>query len=260
MVVLGALQELASGVRQWRTSYKLALQDVELRYKRSFLGPFWISASLVTMVLALSYVFSSVLNHGFSEYVAYLGAGMLTWQLILTMTNEAAGSVIEHGSMMHNVRLPLTVVAGRVVIRCATTFAHNLVAILGLMLMFGATLSPIALLAFPGAILILLLGYFLTLVLGPICARYRDVPLVIQSLMSVIFFLTPILWMEGQSNRPMFTEFNPFYHMIELVRRPLLGEAPAQLNWIVVIWCCVAIAAAAVVTTVATRRRIALWI
>src|SRR5262245_34830885 len=125
---------MAVGVAQWRTSYSLALQDIELRYRRSLLGPFWISAALVATVLALAYVFSAVFQTGFQAYISFIAAGLLTWHLILALVHEGCGSMVEHAGIMRSVPMRLTAIAGRIVVRNAIIFAHNLVAILGLFL------------------------------------------------------------------------------------------------------------------------------
>lgn len=252
---------MAVGVGRWRTSYKLALQDIELRYRRSLLGPFWISAALVATVLALAFVFAEVFRTEFVTYVSFIGAGLLAWQLILALVNEGCSSITEHTGFLQNVNLPTTVIAGRVAIRNAIVFAHNLAAMVGLLLIFGSMFSLTALLVFPGALLILCLGYFLSIALGPISARFRDIPLVVQSGMQVIFFLTPIFWMPSAvSHRPMFMMANPFYHLIELVRAPLLGDAPTDLNWSVALWCCAGAAILAVASVSLTRRKLSLWL
>jgi lipopolysaccharide transport system permease protein len=246
---------------RWQTSYKLGMQDIALRYKRSLLGPFWISASLVATVLALAFVFAEVFRQEFAHYIAFLGAGLLAWQLISGLVSEGCSSVVDHSSLLQNVRLPITVIAGRLAFRNAVIFAHNMIAVVVLLLFFGARFSPVALLALPGALAILIFGYFLMMTMGPLCARFRDIPMVVQSGMQVIFFLTPIFWMPSAvSHRPMFTHANPFYHMIELVRAPLLGEPASQLNWLVAAWCCAAAAMLAVLTTSLTRKRLILWL
>lgn len=259
--MITAIADFGGGLKRWRTSCKLALQDIELRYRRSFLGPFWISAALVATVLALAFVFAEVFRTEFVSYVTFIGAGLLAWQLIVALVNEASVSIAEHASLLQNVRLPLAAIAGRIVTRNAIVFLHNLVAMVALLLAFGATLSPIALFAFPGALLILCLGYFLTIALGPICVRFRDIPLVVQSGMQIIFFLTPIFWMPtAVSHRPMFTVANPFFHLIELVRAPLLGAPATELNWWVALWCCAVAAALAIVSVSLTQRRVNLWL
>ncbi len=261
IVLMEAVEDLAAGLRSWRTSYLLAIQDIQLRYRRSLLGPFWISAALVATVLALAYVLAPVFRADLVSYLSFIGAGLLAWNTILALMNEACASITEHSVFLQNVRMPLTVIAGRIVVRNGIVFAHNSTAIVALLLIFGARFSMISLLAAPGVLIILLVGYFLVMALGPVCARYRDVPLVIQNVMQVIFFLTPIFWMpNGASHRPLFAAANPFYHLIELIRAPLLGNFPTALDWQVASWTCAGVAALAIISVSLTRRRLNLWL
>ena len=259
--MLGALSDLAGGLLRWRTSYNLGLQDIILRYQRSLLGPFWISASLLASVLALAYVFSAVFQQSLSSYIAFLASGLLAWQLILALMTESCASVTEHAAYLQNVRMPISVIAGRIVLRNGLIFLHNAVVILAVLVAFGGQISTNSLMALPGVFLILMFGYFLVMVLGPLCARFRDVPQAVQSVMQVIFFLTPIFWMPSAvEGRAVFTDANPFYHFIELVRAPLLGGAPTLLNWQMARWSCSAVAVAGVVSTAMTRKRLSLWL
>jgi len=259
--MIGVVQDFYFGVVRWRTGVQLALQDIFLRYRRSLLGPFWISATLIATVLALAYVFSAVFQQDLPGYIAFLAAGLLTWQLILALMNESCQAVMEHTALLRNVPMPLPVVAGRIMVRNGIVFAHNLVAVIGLLIVFGQPLTFTALLLLPGVALILVLGYFLVMVLGPLCARFRDVPQAVQSVMQVIFFLTPIFWMPSAvSHRPMFTHANPFYHLIELVRAPLLGREATWFNWQFSLWLCAGVAVAAVISVALTRKRISLWL
>ena len=60
--------------------------------------------------------------------------------------------------------------------------------------------------------------------LAILCVRFRDVPFIIQNIMQVMFFVTPIIWrMDDMGNRFRILEFNPFYILIELVRAPLIN-------------------------------------
>ena len=80
---------------------------------------------------------------------------------------------------------------------------------------------------------------FLMFILGLICTRFRDVAQIIQSIFQILFYVTPIIWMPNLvselSGKFVLIEVNPVFHDIELVRAPLLGEAPNLLNWLVVI-------------------------
>lgn len=259
--MFGAISDLGEGIARWRTWWCLGLQDIELRYRRSLLGPFWISASLVATVLALAFVFSEIFQQEFVVYVSFLGTGLLVWNTLLALTIEGCNSVTEHSAYLQNVRLSPGVIAGRIVLRNAVMFLHNFVAMLLVLLMFGVDLTLTAFAAFPGMAVIFIFGYFLVLTMGPICARFRDIPQVVASIMQVLFFLTPIIWMPSSvSHRPMFTHANPFYHLLEVVRAPMLGDWPTQLNWNVALGACGVMAVLAITTMSVTRKRVMLWL
>jgi ABC-type polysaccharide/polyol phosphate export permease len=63
-----------------------------------------------------------------------------------------------------------------------------------------------------------------------LCLRFRDVQPLVGNVVQVAMFVTPILWppdsLEG-SNRLIFVDLNPFHHVIEIVRTPLLGKIPS---------------------------------
>ncbi|MFT3729161.1 MAG: ABC transporter permease [Terricaulis sp.] len=259
--MLGALADLGSGLAHWRTSYLLALQDITLRYRRSVLGPFWISASLVVSVMALAYVFSSVFQQPLEGYIGWVAGGMLAWQLVSGVMNEACQSVIMHTAYLQNVPLPLSVIGARTAIRDGIIFLHNAIAIIGVLVVFGLPMTPTAFLIIPGALLIMLVGFFAALLLGPICVRFRDVPQAVTSALQVIFYLTPIFWQPHEgSHRPIFTTANPFYHLVQLIRAPLLGEQPTLLDWQFSWWTCAVFAVLAMFCVSATRKHVTLWL
>ena len=90
-----------------------------------------------------------------------------------------------------------------------------------------------ALLALPGLLLWALDSLALTLLLGGFCARFRDIMPIVNSVMQIAFFITPVIWKPeqlgpaGMSKLP----FNPFYDLLEIVRAPLLGHMPSMMVW-----------------------------
>lgn len=259
--MFGGLADIGSGIGQWRTWWTMGVQDIELRYRRSLLGPFWISASLICLILALAYVYSAIFKTEFQELLAHLATGQLAWGLIVIMVLEACGSVMEHGPHMSNVPMPLTFAAGRIVLRNAIIFLHNAVAVLTLLFLFGVQPQTLGYLAIFGVSAILFVGYCLVLILGPLCARFRDIRQVVESIMQAMFFVTPIFWRpEDASNRPGIVDANPFYHLIELVRAPLLGRYPTELNIVYTACVCATLGVMALITLSTTRKRVVLWI
>src|SRR5262249_48052213 len=91
-----------------------------------------------------------------------------------------------------------------------------------------------ALLAIPGMLLLCLNVVWIGFVIALLTTRFRDVPLIVANVLQVVFFATPILWKANTlGDHPSMAEFNPVYHMIEVIRAPLLGGQPELLSWLV---------------------------
>jgi len=104
------------------------------------------------------------------------------------------------------------------------------------LLYFGIWPGAVALLAIPGLLLVLLNGATATLFIGMMSARFRDVPQLINSVVQIVFFVTPIMWKpELLRSRTFIADFNPFYHLLEIVRAPLLGSLPSTKSYIAVL-------------------------
>ncbi|MES1201237.1 MAG: ABC transporter permease [Pseudomonadota bacterium] len=263
---MDAIVDLYRGVRTWRTSYKLGLMDIELRYKRSLLGPFWISASLVVSILALSYLFGGILNQdpaSYADYTVWLGSGLVAWTLLASLVGESCGCFLEHGPYLQNVPMPLSTIAMRLAIRNGVIFLHNFVAVALVLLFFHVQFQINTLLVIPGLAVILAFGFCLALAIGPMCTRFRDVPQVVSSAMQVLFFMTPIIWRPEQAHhRPMLTAANPLFHMVELIREPMRGHGhlPTALNWQVSLGAVIIMAVLAFISVSVSRRRVVLWL
>jgi len=119
-------------------------------------------------------------------------------------------------------------------------FLHQLVIIVAVFVIFGLGIGLYALVSLVGLILLIANGLWLTVVFGIISARYRDLAEIVQAIMRIAFLATPIIWIPGEGARGgvmgAFLTFNPFYHFLELIRAPLLGNSIASLSWLVVLF------------------------
>jgi lipopolysaccharide transport system permease protein len=70
------------------------------------------------------------------------------------------------------------------------------------------------------------------LVLAILSTRYRDVPQIVQTGVQIMVFATPIMWpVSTLGGKTLVADVNPAYHLVELVRAPLIGSVPAALSW-----------------------------
>jgi len=221
-----ALADLLGGILTYHVWATLGWQDIKQRYRRSILGPFWLTISTGIMVAGIGFLYARIFRQETADYIPYLASGLVVWNFLAGLINESCQAFIASDQIIKQVRLPLTTHVSRVVWRNVIMFGHNAVILLVIELIYrkGSALSVVLIL--PGFFLILLNGFWACLLLGVLCARFRDIPQIIANLVQVTFFMTPIMWQSGVlGNRTYLAEWNPFFHAIELMRAPLLGAA-----------------------------------
>lgn len=258
----GALVDMSAVLTRWQTWWLMGNQDVLMRYRRSILGPFWISLSMATMILGLALLYGQIFEQDFEKYLLYLAPSLLIWGYISSLVSDSCSVAIEAEPHLRSVRIPLPVLAARAAYRNLLIFLHNFIAVAGLIVIFGAAPKDwTALYGLAGVGLVTLLGFFVALVLGPLCLRFRDIHQIIVNVMQILFFLTPVMWpVEQLRVARWLIEGNPFYHLLEIVRAPVLGHAPTPMNWIVSLSLLGFAIAAAAVSLAASRRKLFLWI
>lgn len=254
-------RDVSAAVRRWPLWMRLGWQDVLLRYRRSLLGPFWLTLSMGLMIAVLGSIYGDILRLPRAQYLPFLATGIITWGLISALVSEGCQTFIESDWLIRQLDLPLSMFPMRVVWRNAIVFVHN-AAIYGLLLV----LLPIpvgwgALAALPGLAVLLANGLWCGALLGLLSARFRDLPQIVSSLMQVAFFATPIFWStEALSGTSALVSANPFFHLIEVVRAPLIGHPVPVQSWYVV--CALSLAGWAVAVLAFRRfhRRISYWV
>ncbi|MEM8987277.1 MAG: ABC transporter permease [Pseudomonadota bacterium] len=248
-------------LQYWRFWILLAWNDLRRRYRRSLLGPLWALVGNAAFILAISYVYGEIFSVDIYAYTPYLACGFITWQLIQGLIAEGASTFLSSESMIKSYTLPLTVYAWRTVVRNLFVFAINAVL---LIIVIGALVGELAMAAWvlPASLIIIFVnGYFASLLLGALSTRNRDLPELINSVLRLAFFVTPILWTPDQVGaRGTLADINPLTHFIEIVRAPLLGEWPRALSWMIVGGVTLANAAAGLAAYVAWRRKIVFWL
>ena len=227
--------DLVEAMRSPGIWWRFAWLDIRLQYRRTFLGPLWLTLSFLMSGIALSIVYSQLLGIDDEKFFAYLLGGLSIWAFLSAAVMEGCSTFYSMAGMILERRLPLTIYALRLVSRNFITFGHNLIAVLLVFIYFHVSLTPWTLMVIPGLIMLQLNAFWFSILFGIICTRYRDLQQLITVLMTLTFFVTPIFWhKEMLGTRGIIADGNPFYHMIEIVRSPMLGHEPSWTSWIVV--------------------------
>lgn len=256
-----ACRDIVDGVRNYPIWTVLGWQDIRQRYRRSALGPFWITLTTLVTIAGMGPLYGALLKQDVRDFVPYLALGIIGWSLISTLILEGCTSFTSSDNMIRSVRLPLSVHILRVIYRNIIIFLHNILAYVPVMIYAGLFPKPFWLLAVPGIFIIVLAAFPAGLILSIFCARFRDMQPIVASVVQLAFFLTPILWKPtALGARAYIAHYNPLYIFLELVRGPIYGNVPGLSIYAAAGFFTLVLYAIAIPLFVRYRPRVAFWI
>ena len=124
---------------------------------------------------------------------------------------------------------PLSVHVYRLVWRQTILFAHNIVIYVVIAMIFPKPWKWTDLSVFPALAADRAELHLGVAVFGIVGTRFRDIGPLLNSLVQLLFFMTPIIWndqtlqAQGAGQWRWVVELNPLYHYLDIVRAPLLG-------------------------------------
>lgn len=267
-----AFGDLAAGWRQRRLWGHLGWQDIKQGYRRSVIGPLWITISLAIQAVGMGILYAALFGQPIHDFLPYLAVGLIIWQFISGCINEGAQVFIRNEGLIKHLPSPLNVHVFRLVWRQVLFFGHNVLVWAALMLIFPPQ-APRAfgwssLTAFPALLVIVLNGTWVAILIGIFATRYRDIPPVTGSIVTLMFFMTPIVWdyemlkQQGGAvaERAQLAELNPFLHYVEILRRPMIGESFELRHWVVALAITVVGWAMALIVLRNYRARVSYWV
>jgi len=257
-----ALIDILAGMQAINIWSRLGWRDTKRRYRRTVFGPFWTTASLALFVLTLGILWANLWGHDPKTYLPYLTAGMVCWNLFSAISTEGGACLIVQEILIKQLRISYTLLACATVWRNVIVFFHNLIIYALVCIYGGVSITWATLLFIPGFILFCANAIWIVGLLGAVCTRYRDIQQLVVSLLQISMFLTPILWTPDQlkGRVALLADLNPLYHLIAIVRDPMLGVAPAPMQWIVVLAITVAGWTLLIQVMTKFRHRIVYWI
>lgn len=193
------------------------------RYHRVGLGMFYITAGMVAWVIGLGALSTVIFQRDAAMHVPYVGFGIAGWSMAASYVTGGAGIFISSASMSQQVPLPLSLFVLSHVISNFIAMLYRVPILIILCLIHpDGHLAGLIIAGF-SMCLISVFGFGVSLGLGVIAARFRDFKELIDLVMQFLFFLSATFWSADQLGEyAVWLNFNPFYHMIEAVRGPVL--------------------------------------
>jgi lipopolysaccharide transport system permease protein len=229
-----ALQDLLQGLLAYQLWMFMSWQEVRQRYHRSLLGPLWITISMGIFIVAIGPIYSKLLNQSMSGFFRSLSIGYVVWTFIAGCIGDSCSVFIAAEGFIKQVNLPCSLYIFKLLARNAIIFFHNLIIIGIVLVIFPPESFLYYWYAIFGFISIYINLFWICLLIGMLCTRYRDVAQLVGNAMQLIFFITPIMWpitaLSGNNN---VINYNFFYYCIDSIRAPLSGSLVNHNTWLI---------------------------
>ncbi|WP_298220056.1 ABC transporter permease [Halothiobacillus sp.] len=210
----------------------LSWSDTKARYKRSMLGPFWLTLGTAIGVGGLGFVWSTLFKMDKAQFIPLLTVGLILWGFIAGIITESSQVFIQNAQLIRNVQLPMFFHPLKLILRHLINLAHNAVVIVIVFLIYPPEWHWSACLALPAFLLTVLNLSWMSLFIGMFAARYRDTETAIANFMPLLFFMSPVLFKAEQLGVGSWVIWvNPFSYFITAVRDPLLGHTSPWFVW-----------------------------
>lgn len=257
-----ALHDLSSAWSKRGSWWLLARQSVQGSYRRTFLGPFWITAQQLLWVLGIGVVYSQLFHVERSTFIPLLSYGVLIWQFIMGSVTTAPSLFVNASSYLSSSNLPLTFYAFQSLADQVITFAHSAAVMIIIPIIYGSGPTAWAALYVPLALLLIVTnGAACMLWLAPLGARYRDVRVAISATTQLLMFMTPVFWDPQQlTGRHWIVMSNPLAWPVLSFRDPLLGRPADSTVWVLFAIATVVNFVLGFVVFSRTRRQIRYWL
>lgn len=257
-----AARDLISGFLSYHIWHTLAWSELRQRYRRSTIGPFWLTLSMAVTVTVMSFVVGLLFQLRVEKVLPYIATNLIFWNFFSGTINESAMGFISAAQSILQVKRPVFSYIMKIIwSNCLILFHVSLVFIV-LAIVFRIWSGWMLLLLPMGLLIFFANTGWIGLASAILSTRFRDLPMMIQNSFTVFFWLTPIIYTPEQisGTGAVVVQFNPLTHMFEVARAPLLGESFSLLSWSVAAGTAVVGWAATVLLFARARARIPYWL
>jgi ABC-type polysaccharide/polyol phosphate export permease len=229
-----ALRDLRTSAERIDLAWSLAYHDIVSRYRGSILGPLWITLSMGLMVLGIGLLWGEIFRVATPDFIPFVALGIVFFGTVTGTINEGCDTFVQAAGMLSQTSLPMFTFVWRTVFRNLINLGHHLVIVVAVLIYFGSWRTANYPVAALGLVFLLINVAWISMLVAIISARFRDIPQIVQAVTQAAAIMTPVFWPSdriGPKYRPIL-DLNPFYHLLEAVRAPLLGRPVAEHTYL----------------------------
>jgi len=255
-----AVADLVDGFSRRELWIALAHDDMRQRFRRTLFGLAWLTISYTVFVAAKVLIFGQLISTPIEWFAVYVTVGFLAWQFMNSIVIDSCTAFINSENWILGIRLPVSVFIFESIARECLVFFYSAIVAVAVLLIVQHPITPVALMVIPAFAIYLINAVFAHMLLGIACMRYRDLSPLIQTLMRVLFFLTPLIWTPEQvGGLQRWLWWNPFTYFIDIFRAPIVDGVIPVHSWMIVGLMTLVLGIIAFSTFALFRRRLAFW-
>ena len=232
--------------------YQLAIMNISIRYKATYLGIIWTALEPLLTFILLYVVFNTIRDRPQENFAIYLLTGIILYHIFTRGTMAGLTSLSGNSNIINSLNVNREIFPVTAVISTAILMMVHIVLFFGLMPFFQYT-PPITIIFLPlvlALLVILILGF--SFVLSIINVFVRDIQVLWTVIIHAMFFVTPIIWYLDEVDvrgRGGFGDIlltihsvNPIGQLIELAHNLVIfGKIPSINDWLYVSFLCIGI-------------------
>ena len=197
-----------------RTNVK---KDIRGKYKGSFLGVLWSFINPLLSVVVYAIVFHYIMRFNINHYLIYLISGIIPWTFFTTSVNMGMNSILFNSEIIKKVYFPRVILPISSVTSGLINFLISCIIVILFAIFSGVGIS-IYLFMLP---IVIIIQYIFTLgivfILSALEIYVRDIEHIINFLISMLFYVTPILYTPSYVPEKFawILKINPLAYIIE---------------------------------------------
>jgi lipopolysaccharide transport system permease protein len=256
--VRAAFRDVVRSAALWHIWVRLGLQDVRHKFRRSTVGPAWIFLNLGVLIGAIGVIYGRLLGQDMHQFIPFLTAGLVIWGYLTSSISEGAHAFVNSEGYIKQIALPIYVYVFRCFTNVGVTSAISFSVFVVVGLAYRVPVGTGTLWVVPGVLALMTASLLVICILAHLHARFRDVAPMAAVAMQMAFYVTPVMF-PGELLRKRglgwAVSYNPFYHLVEVVRRPLVAAEPAAAQSYIATAIVLLILAASTAAIIAHYRR-----
>jgi|HigsolmetaAR206D_1030411.scaffolds.fasta_scaffold00010_8 teichoic acid transport system permease protein len=211
---------------------RLSLYELKSANRNNYLGILWEIINPMIQIGIYWFVFGFGIyrarHHNFYGTIPYhhwLFAGFVAWYFINQAILQGSRSVYSRIRTIAKMNFPMSVIPTYIIFSKFYQHLMFLVVIYAILLLSGESLSVYIVQLPYFMICVLFLTISLSLITSTLSTIVRDVHMIVQSIVRMLVYLTPVLWTTKEGIALTIMKINPLTYVVEGYRAALLGTS-----------------------------------